>query len=103
MAKVAVVAKLTAQEGKRDELATALKVMFDAVEQEPGTLTYLLHSDNSDADVLWFYELYTGDDALASHSSSDAFKSLGGALGGLLAARPDMHLLTPLGGKGLPD
>lgn len=58
MSKVAVIVKLTAQPGKRDELATAFKVMLDAVQSEPGTLTYILHSDNGEEDVLWFYELY---------------------------------------------
>ena len=101
MSKVGAIAKLTAQPGKRDELTTAFKVILDAVQEESGTLVYILHRDNSEEDVLWFYELYTDKDALGAHMASDTFKSLGASLGPLLAGRPEMHLLTPVGGKGL--
>ena len=57
MSKVSAIVKLTAQPGKRDELAAAFKVMLDHVESESGTLIYILHSDNGEEDVLWFYEL----------------------------------------------
>src|SRR5215468_3403200 len=101
MSKVSVVAKLTAQPGKREELATSFKTMLDHVESEAGTLTYILHSDNGEADVLWFYELYTDNDALGAHSTSDTMKSMGPLLAPLLAGRPEIHVMTPIGGKGL--
>ncbi len=101
MSKVGTIAKLTARPGKRDELTTAFKVLLDAVQEESGTLIYILHSDNSEEDVLWFYELYTDNDALGAHRAGDTFKSIGGSLGPLLAGRPEMHRLTPVGGKGL--
>jgi quinol monooxygenase YgiN len=101
MSKVAVIVKLTAQPGKRDELATAFKVMLDAVESESGTLTYILHSDNGEEDVLWFYELYADNDAFSAHGSSETMKSVGPSLAPLLAGRPELHIVTPIGGKGL--
>ena len=101
MSKVSAIVKLTAQPGKRDELSAAFKTMLDHVESEAGTLIYILHSDNGEEDVLWFYELYTDNDALGAHSGSDTMKALGPSLAGLLAARPEMHLVTPIGGKGL--
>jgi quinol monooxygenase YgiN len=100
MSKVSAIVKLTAQSGKRDELSAAFKTMLDHVESEAGTLIYILHSDNGEEDVLWFYELYTDNDALGAHSGSDTMKSLGPSLAGLLAGRPEMHLVTPIGGKG---
>ena len=101
MSKIAAIAKLTAQSGKRDELVTALKPVLDAVHEEAGTLVYVLHKDNGDEDVLWFYEVYTDEAALAAHSSSDTFKALGPALAPLLAGRPEMHLLSPVSSKGV--
>lgn len=101
MSKVGVVAKITAQPGKRDELASALQSMLQAVESEEGTLSYVLHADNAKDDVLWMYELYTDQASLESHMNGEAFKALGPVIGGLLAGRPELNFTTPLGGKGL--
>ncbi len=51
--------------------------MLDVVESEFGTLTYILHTDNGEEDVLWFYELYTDGDAMAAHSASDTCQPTG--------------------------
>src|SRR5580765_6924220 len=101
MSKVAVLAKLKAQPGKRDELVAAMSPMLDAVKDEPGTEVYALHTDNGDADVIWFYELYVDSDALAAHSGSEAMKAAGGRLAGLVAGRPELFMLTPNAAKGL--
>lgn len=102
MSKVAMVAKLTAAEGKREELAAVLEKIFPAVEQESGTEVYALHEDLGDPNVLWFYELYRDNDALGVHGSSDAMKEMIGALGGgLVAAAPEMTMLQPRRAKGL--
>ena len=101
MSKVAVIAKLVAQAGKRDDLENALKTALDTASGEAGTLVYALHRDNKESDILWFYELYTDEDALKAHSSSDAFKALGPAIGAFLAGRPELHMLSPVGGKGI--
>ena len=101
MSKVSAIVKLTAQPGKREELSAAFKTMLDHVESEAGTLIYILHSDNREEDVLWFYELYTDNDALGAHSGSDTMTSMGPSLAPLLAGRPEIHVLTPIGGKGM--
>ncbi len=98
--RVAMIAKLVAQEGRRAELAAALQPMLDHVETEPGTLVYVLLEDAQQADALWFYELYTDEAALGAHATSDAMKAMGATLGGLLGAAPELHMVRPLGGKG---
>jgi quinol monooxygenase YgiN len=100
MADIAVIAKITAQEGMRTELAGALQGALDAAENEPGTLYYLLLEDAVAADVLWMYEMYTDQAALDSHMGSDAFKALGPAIKPFLAGRPELTFLKPIGGKG---
>lgn len=101
MSKIAVIAKLTARSGRRDELVAALAPLSEAVEGEEGTQIYAVHLDAGDADVVWFYELYTDQDALAAHSGSEAMKAAGGALGELLAGAPEITLLSPVRAKGI--
>ena len=80
MAQVAIVAKLTAAEGKADELRTVIADLVAAVDKtEPDTVIYAAAQDNDDPNVFWFYELYSDD-----------------------AAGRDVHVLTPVAAKGLP-
>jgi quinol monooxygenase YgiN len=101
MSKVAIIAKIVALEGKRAELATAMQVALANAEGEAGTEKYILHEDGANAEVLWMYEIYTDGDALAAHGSSPAFKEFGKSIGHLVAGRPEITILNPIGGKGL--
>lgn len=102
MAKPALIAKITAADGKRDEVLEAFGPMMAHVrENEPGTLIYGCHTDDEDPNVVWFYELYTDDDAVAAHSGSDAMKNVGRSLKGLLAGPPEVRKLTPQAAKGI--
>ena len=101
MSKVAVIAKIPALPGKRDELIVALQAALDNAEGEADTLKYILHEDAADADVVWFYEMYTDQDALIAHGTSDAFKAIGMGMRDLAAGRPELTFLKPIGGKGI--
>ena len=103
MAQVAAVAKLTAAEGKGDELKAVISELVESVRAgEPGTLIYAAAQDNGNPDEFWFYELYESADAASAHSSGSALAEAGGRMRGLLAGRPEVHLLTPVAAKGLP-
>jgi len=103
MAQVAVVAKLTAADGRRDELKAVVADLVAAVaDGEPGTLVYAAAQDNDDPDVFWFYEFYGSEDAAAAHSGGAALVEAGKSMRGLLAGRPEVHRLTPVAGTGLP-
>ncbi len=102
MAKTSVIAKITAADGRRDDLVVELNKMFPQVESEDGTELYVLHEDVGDANVVWFYELYSDMDALGAHSGSEAMVALMGALSGdLVGAPPELSILNPIGAKGL--
>ena len=101
MSKVVAITKLTAQPGKRDDLAKALQALLNNVATEPGTEQYILHSDNNDADVLWTYEVFLDQSSLDAHSGSEAMKAAGPQVAPFLAGEPEIRFLTPLGGKGL--
>ena len=102
MPKPALLAKLTAKEGQRDQL---LEVIADLgiknVSGEPGTEVYAAHKDQGDENVVWFYELYSDTDALAAHGSSDGMKEFGKATGQYMAGRPELIFLEPVAAKGL--
>ena len=51
------------------------KLVAEHVENEPGTLMYILHEDAEDDDVLWFYEQYDRQAAFDAHGTSDAMKA----------------------------
>ncbi len=101
MSKIAVLAKLTAAEGKRDELVAVLSAQVGLVNDETGTEIYALHTSATDEVTVWFYELYTDKAALDAHSTSENMKALGPKLKGLTAGRAEIIPLTPVVGKGL--
>jgi quinol monooxygenase YgiN len=103
MAQVAVVAKLTAVDGKAEELTAVIADLVAQVQDdEPGTLVYAAAQDTSDANVFWFYEFYGSTDAATEHSSGQALAKASERMRGLLAGRPEVHRLAPVAGKGLP-
>jgi (4S)-4-hydroxy-5-phosphonooxypentane-2,3-dione isomerase len=101
MTSVAVLAKIPAQPGKRDQLVEALRGAFPHVEGEPGTRFYILHEDSSDEDAVWFYELYADESAFEAHRSAGWMKEFGMSVREFAAGRPELTLLRPVGGKGL--
>ena len=56
---VAVLARVPALPGKRDELVAALQAAIDNANTEADTLLYILHTNDADPDAVLFYELYT--------------------------------------------
>lgn len=99
--QIAAIARIPAKPGQRDALIAALQPLLDAVEAEEGTLRYILHTDASDPDAVWFYEQYTDNDAFGAHGSSEAMKTLGPVVGEFAGGKVDLHILTPVTGKGL--
>ncbi len=101
MSKIALIAKLTAQDGKADEFEAALQHMIVAAEEETGLEIYSVHRVDDEPGVYYFFELYTDGDAFAVHGKGDGMKAAMGAVGGLLAARPEIIKATPVAAKGM--
>ncbi|MGI9645095.1 MAG: putative quinol monooxygenase [Ilumatobacteraceae bacterium] len=101
MSKISVVAKVTAQDGKRADLVAGMGVMMDHVENEPGTLKYILMEDAADENVVWLYEEYDNRGSFDAHAGSEVMKSLGESIGPFMAGRPELSFCTPVRGKGL--
>ncbi|WP_419841058.1 putative quinol monooxygenase [Candidatus Poriferisodalis sp.] len=102
MAKTALLAKLTAKEGMRDQLLDVIAdIGMRNVAGEPGTEVYAAHKDSNDADVVWFYELYSDQAALEAHGGSEQMKEFGKATREFTATRPELFFLEPAVAKGL--
>lgn len=101
MSTVSVIAKLPAAEGKGAELAEAFKAAFEHVNAEAGTRYYVLHSDASNADLLWVYELYESQEAMQAHMGGEWFAPFSKSLAPFMGGRPELFFLTPIAGKGL--
>lgn len=101
MSKVALIAKITCNEGMRDDAVALFKDHVEFVNSEAGTLVYALHTDATDPNLIWFYELYTDQAALGEHGGSEAMKALGGKLRPYTAKRPELTFLAPVAAKGI--
>ena len=101
MSKLSLIAKVTAQEDKVDEMVAALKNLMTATDEEPGLEIYAAHQDANSPEVFWFYELYTDEAALGVHGAGERMKAAMGNMGALLAGAPEIHMMSPVAAKGL--
>jgi len=101
MAQVSVLARVTAREGKDDELVAAFEPLIDQVRNEPGTLLYVMNRAKNDPNVFWFSELYADEDAFAAHGASDAMAEAMPVLGPLIA-ESELIVGEPVLAKDLP-
>jgi quinol monooxygenase YgiN len=88
--KFAVIAKIVAHEGRRDDLMNALRTMLPIVQAEVGTELYILNESSSDTTTVFVYELYRNEAAYWTHRQSDAHAHLRLQQVDLLAAPPEV-------------
>ena len=95
-----VIARLKVKEGNEDAFRSAADKMIAHVRaNEPGTLTYVLHRSTADPTEFVFYEVYADQGAFAAHGGSEPMQQFFGAVGGLLAGRPEIGMYQELAGK----
>jgi quinol monooxygenase YgiN len=92
---LAIVAKLTVQEGKEAEFKAAGAEMVAAVKaNEAGrTLQYTLAQSQKAPTEFYFLEMYKDADALGEHGKTAHMAAFGGKIGGMLAGRPEITRL----------
>ena len=93
-----LIAKMTAAEGRRDELIT---ILLEGVANMPGCLSYIVAKDTSDPNAIWITEVW---DSKASHEASLSLPSVKEAIRmgrPLIAGFSDRVVTTPVGGHGL--
>ena len=100
MSHVAIVARVTVEEGKADEYVAAFTPLLEQVKKEPGTLLYAVHRSNDDPHVFWTTEIYADDDAFAAHSASEVHAAASAVFTELIATA-DVVIGETLMAKGL--
>ena len=85
-----VVARITAREGRTEEVAEALRDLIEPSRAEAGCLRYDLHQSQEDPHRFVFLEAWTDEAALAAHFQTDHFLKAGPRLEPLLASPPEI-------------
>ncbi len=101
MSKISIIAKLTAVEGKEDELEAALHAVVAAASEEDGLEVYSAHGVPDQRGVYYFFELYRDEDAFGVHGKGERMRAAMGGFAGLLAGRPEVTMMSPIAAKGL--
>ena len=95
-----MIGKLTAAEGKRDEL---IAILLAGTQDMPGCLSYVIAKDPTDPNAVWITEVW---DSAESHRASLMLPAVQDAIkkGKPFIARFDQSTATqPVGGHGLPQ
>ena len=85
---IILTAMVKAQKGKEKKVEEILRGMVPNVQNEKGTLKYILHRSRKDPTEFMFYEEYVDQAALDLHGGTSYFKDLGKNLNGLLDGAP---------------
>ena len=94
---IGLIATLTVRDGKGPDLEKIFADLAPKVrDNEPGNALYQLCRSKDDPNVYKVLELYTDQDALKAHGSSDHFKAAGASFAGVLAGAPKIEHLDAL-------
>lgn len=93
-----LIGRITAQPGRRAELAA---ILLEGTAAMPGCLSYIIAEDPADPDALWITEVWDSRD---SHQASLGLPGVQAAIARgrpLIAGFGERHETRPLGGTGL--
>jgi len=95
MAKVQVIARAVAREGKEDDLRTLLQSMLAPTHLEPGCELYELYESDAEG-RFYFYEIWESQTALDEHAATPHYRHLQQTLGELLEEPFEINLLAEI-------
>ena len=97
---ITVVATLKVQPGKEGAFRQEAEKMIAHVKaNEPGTLVYVLHQSTKDPTEFMFFETYSDQAAFSAHGASESMRHFFGAVGTLVAGRPEVKMYDEIAGK----
>jgi quinol monooxygenase YgiN len=100
VSQVAVVARVTVNDGKVEQYLAALAPLLAQARTEPGTLMYAIHRSKDDPNVFCTTEIYADDAAFALHRESDVHAAAAPVFADLIADA-DVMIGDTLMAKGL--
>ena len=98
MSQIVVVATLTAQPDKADEVQELLSGLLEPVHAEDGNVLYALHRGIDDPARFVFVEVWESKDALKVHGKQPHMADVLSKAGPLLASPPDIARLQAVPG-----
>ena len=93
-----LISKVNAVPGQREALVA---ILLEGTQAMPGCLSYVIATDQADADALWITEVW---DTQASHKASLSLPSVQAAIaqgGAMIAGFSNRVETVPIGGHGL--
>lgn len=93
---IVVAAKLKTLEGKGDALEKEFRKFMTKVQNESGTISYVVHRGVDNANDFFVYEKYESREALKLHMSTEQYKEFGKAIASWLDGRPAMGIYNEL-------
>jgi quinol monooxygenase YgiN len=94
--RVGLVVRLVSRDRTRAAVLDSVHRYMDALDAEPGTEAFVVATDPDDEDIVWLFEWFADDDAMAAHRASAPFAELMGELSERLGAPPAVVRLDPL-------
>lgn len=101
MSNVVVLVKVPLKAGTRDAALEAVKGAIANTMAEDGTLQYIALEDPNDENIIYMWEVYTGQEALMAHGGAEWFKAFSASLAAYVGGKVEFTFLSPLMGKGL--
>ncbi|MGI4860463.1 MAG: putative quinol monooxygenase [Janthinobacterium lividum] len=95
--EIRVVAVLQGKPGTSKALGEALQRCVASSRLEAGCHFYTAHQDLADADRIVVIERWASQQALDAHKQTPHYLALGGEIGDLVAAAPQVSVLRSLG------
>lgn len=100
--KFAQTGKLTAQPGRRAQLAEILLRASNMVSVMPGCQAYIVLEDTKDGDAVWVFEIWDDKEMHDASLRVESVRALIAEAMPILAAPPEGSELQVLGGYGIP-
>jgi quinol monooxygenase YgiN len=98
MGKVSMMGTMACQDGKADEMESALRKMVEAAHEEPGIEIYSYH--RGEGNNFSFFALMSSPEAMQNRGRTEAMQAAMVAFGPLMAAPPQMSSATPIAAIG---
>jgi quinol monooxygenase YgiN len=96
----ALINKLTAKPGKREEVIRYLLESGKAFEDNAACILYLVYEDAQDPNVIWVEDLWTSEDEHAAALKQPELQPYISETVPLLEGMPEQTEVVPVGGKG---
>jgi quinol monooxygenase YgiN len=94
--RIGLLVRIPVVAGMRPAALDVLNRYVDDLDDEPGTEAFLVCVDPDDENVVWLYEWFRDEEALAAHREAPLFASLMHELPDLVTDGPGIMRLDPL-------